>query len=84
MFYLKSIQNVNVHDNTFKSKKKILYDNPNMCENNSMKTFNFRNKNLHHEFDDIIKSSRDLALKKNNQPKRNLTEREQRSPNLET
>lgn len=28
------------------------------------KTFNFRNKNLHHEFDDIIKSSRDLALKK--------------------
>lgn len=55
-----------------------------MCENNSMKTFNFRNKNLHHEFDDIIKSSRDLALKKNNQPKRNLTEREQRSPNLET
>lgn len=28
------------------------------------KTFNFRNKNLHHEFDDIIKSSRYLALKK--------------------
>lgn len=34
------------------------------------KTFNFRNKNLHHEFDDIIKSSRDLALKNNNQPKK--------------
>lgn len=34
------------------------------------KTFNFRNKNLHHELNDIIKSSRDLALKKNNQPKK--------------
>lgn len=40
-FILKSIQNVNVHDNTFKSKKKILYDNPNMCENNSMKNIQF-------------------------------------------
>lgn len=41
VFYLKSIQNVNVHDNTFKSKKNILYDNPNMCENNSMKNIQF-------------------------------------------